>query len=215
MSPTCDPKDDACIIWGDPHIISFDIYNKRRKEYAQNEAFFRTRNWKDEQATIVTAGTFWLVKSAQIHIQAHYESLPGHVTAMQALAIGGPFLDNGTLIFRTLGDQVTWNGEQILQTSHSTFNNGLVNATYDNAQMLVKDGTRGPGIKVILPAGVRLNVNRWRQNLAAEIKMPRQDGGQSGQCGNYDGDWNDDEQALTRDRLGQNFALVPHAALAA
>ena len=60
----------------------------------------------------------WLVKSPLVSIQARYlpdESLSVENLYVSALAIGGPFMRNSTLIVGSLTDGVTSDGRAILE----------------------------------------------------------------------------------------------------
>eukprot|EP00928_Gymnodinium_smaydae_P088632 TRINITY_DN726_c0_g1_i2.p1 TRINITY_DN726_c0_g1~~TRINITY_DN726_c0_g1_i2.p1 ORF type:complete len:869 (+),score=195.53 TRINITY_DN726_c0_g1_i2:67-2607(+) len=209
-SQTC--TDDSCVVWGDPHILTFDVQRLRRERHPQREAFLRTHGWQDDQVSVHKAGTYWLVRSARVHIQASYEHPPGqpNVTALSVLAVGGPFLNNNTLIMRPLNGKSTWNGKEILPVGElpSAFVNDQVSAFYHADAELVKDGTRGLGVDIVLPAGVTLTVNRWKISLAAKITMCSQaklPGGQGGQCGNYNGDPADDLAKAERAPAKRDF----------
>merc|ERR1712087_147604 len=71
----------TCVIWGDPHIMTFD--NKRVDFYTQ--------------------GQYWIVKSTTVHIQGLYK--PTHATSglsvMKAIAFGGPFMRGNKIIIET------------------------------------------------------------------------------------------------------------------
>jgi hypothetical protein len=190
--PDCVPG--QCAIWGDPHIITFDVSAKRKRQHPVREAFFRTRGWKSDQLSIYDEGTFWLVRSQRVHIQARYWHNKTHPdwTNLGALAIGGPFLENNTLIIRPLKGALTWNGNEILATLPSQFSNKYVRARYRRDAELVQNGLSGPGVEVELPDGVSLTVNRWMRSLAAKIVMCPQKDGQAGQCGNFNGNDKDD-----------------------
>lgn len=60
---------------------------------------------------------------------------------------------------------------------------------------IVKNGQKGPGLEVSLPQDVKLTVNRLKHGLAAKISMCRHLE-QEGQCGNFNGDPNDDVQEI-------------------
>lgn len=175
----------TCVIWGDPHIITFKAHERRLAQHPRREEFFRTRGWESDQININEAGQFWLVKSDSVRIQGRYEkNETSGLTYLASLIVGGPFLDGRVLQIAPMNSKTTWEGEEILPSIPTVFRNDLVNATYHNAAKMVKDGTVGPGIDVALPLGVTLTVNRWRDMLAAEISMCQTED-QSGQCGSY------------------------------
>lgn len=175
-------------------------------QHPQREAFLRTHNWKSDEITVQEEGTFWLVKSSDVHIQAHYQKNQSHpeFTNLGAIAVGGPFLEDNVLVFRPLDETVTWNDKDILSSLPSTFSNGFVTATYRKDAELVKNGGKAAGIDVILPKGVKLTVNRWKHNLAAKISMCKEEG-QDGQCGNFNSDHTDDRQDELMARVGQQL----------
>ena len=177
-------------------MISFDLHSKELAKHPQREAFFRTRDYKHAQLTVIDVGTFWLVKSDDVQIQGRYEHRPDdpRATSLTALAVSGPFLNHNVLVIRTLFEKSTWNGEEILPAGEipSVFLNGFVRAIYHKSSEIVKDGTRGPGIDIELPSQVKLIVNRWNSSMDCSITMPPHARGQSGQCGNFNGDASDD-----------------------
>merc|ERR1719230_1852051 len=93
-----------CIVWGDPHIITFDVHHKRYLEHPDREAFFRARYWKN------ASNASW--------------------TNLGSLAVGGPFLKNNTFVIRPLAGKVTWNGGEVLSHLGSEFSNDLIHAKY-------------------------------------------------------------------------------------
>jgi hypothetical protein len=195
-APTPSPSrgDDTCstcVIWGDPHVITFKAHERRLKAHPNREAFFRTREWKSDQVTVNEAGHYWLVHNDEVHIQGSYaKNEATNTTSLDGLAIGGAFLDNKLIIIRPLGGKTMFDGKEILSSQPSEFQDDLVDATYHKDGKMVKDGTRGPAMDFALPSGVSLTVNRWKDSLAVEIKMCSGAVGdsQGGQCGSLTND---------------------------
>lgn len=221
LAPASDDEDCAdCIIWGDPHIITFDVNRHRRAEHPAKEAFFRTRNWKTDELSITEEGQYWLVKSDTVQIQGlylnnHTETDTGKATSLHALAISGPFVDDNLLVIRTLEHEVRWNKKVILPALGSAFKNKYIDASYHKGAELVANGKRGPGLDVQLPHGVSMVVNRWEKSLAVRIRMCQKvASGQEGQCGNNNHDTGDDtpeylESKPSGRRVSKLFSLFP------
>jgi hypothetical protein len=190
-SDTCASGD--CVIWGDPHIVTFDVQRKHMAQLPPGQAFYQVRRWKSEQITVMDEGTFWLVNSQDVHIQGRFGKIRPNAdqTMLQALAIGGPFLQNNTFVIRPLMGGVTWNGNSVLSQGQFEYWNDFIYAQKNPHAEIVKNGRQGPGLEVSLPNKVKLTVNRLKYGLAAKISMcPRN--GQEGQCGNFNGDTYDD-----------------------
>jgi hypothetical protein len=204
----------SCVIWGDPHVVTFDEEVKRHREHPLQEMFFRTRGWKADQVTVSAAGTFWLVKSDRALIQGRYAHNKTHpdVTNLVEIAVGGPFMLGNTLKVGLLGESVKFNGQDILKEMGTSFYKWhscerLVAAKYHPDSTMVKNGKKGPGIDIELPEGMRMTINRWHENLAVSISMCPQAGGQDGHCGNYNGDASDDSATMMLKRP-ENLAEV-------
>jgi len=192
-------QDDSCIIWGDPHVITFDIHHERTLKHPLQEAFFRTHGWKADQMSIYDEGTYWLVNSKRIRIQGRYWHNKTHpeFTNIGALAISGPFIKDNLLIIRALENMISWNGMEILPMAPSYFENRFVHAKYHSRAEIVANGKTGLGLEFQLPDGVRLSINRWNHQLAVKIDMCRPQAlkhhdAVSGQCGNFNGNAHDD-----------------------
>lgn len=177
-----------CIVWGDPHIMTFD----------------------HKRADFYTPGEYWIVKSATVFIQGRYQ--PTHATSglsvMKEIAIGGPFMQNHRLIIGAIA--ATFNGMPILQGFPSSFNNQLVQATYNSEGEVLQKGRGGMPLHIVhltLPLGVSLQINRWTEAaegnyINAKIMMSAQPG-QDGHCGNFNGNAMDDDRVQIRARVGR------------
>jgi len=185
------------VIWGDPHIIGFDAYHKHTLQNPLQQEFLRVRSWKLDEVTVTDEGTFWIVKSQDVHIQGRYGKLRSnaHQTMLTSMAVGGPFLKNNTFAIQPLTGKVTWNGQNAMPHGLYEFSNDLVHVRKNMHAEIVKNGQQGPGLEVSLPQGVKLTVNRLKHGLAAKISMCRQVE-QEGQCGNFNGDPNDEVQEM-------------------
>jgi len=172
---------------------------KRVAQHPHREAFFRTRNWKSDELTVGEAGTFWLVKTEQIHIQGRYWKNESNqeLTSLGALAISGPFMKGNSLVVRTLNGDIMYNDQAILEFIPSKFTNEIMQATYRDDSEIVHNGHKGAGVDISLPMGVHLTVNRWKQALAAKITMcGAPDAPSQGQCGNNNQDDSDDKPLI-------------------
>jgi len=159
------------------------------------------------------SGDTWLVKSALVNIQGRYNVVKGskayrNKSFLRVVAIGGPFLNNNTLIIGRLGTKAFWNDKVILKHLPSHFDNELVSAKYHKNSVLVQDESKkasAPGVDIQLPMGINLLVNRGKNGLGVKISMPRLEGGQDGECGNYNSDANDDSAELISQRIGMGI----------
>jgi len=150
-------------------------------------------------------GDCWLVKSSKVKIQGRYNVVASSnykKPFLRAVAIGGSFLQNNSLVIGM--NSTLWNDEEILAKPHTSFSvKNLISASYDAHTPLVQDKRRvSPGVDLKLPLGVKLLVNRHKNGLGLAITMPKVEGGQEGQCGNYNGQKADDTAELISGRLG-------------
>merc|ERR1719396_277276 len=105
------------------------------------------------------------------------------------------------MVIGSLEDQITWNGEPILKTADSVFEiergEIFVKAKRGKDSALVQDmAQQNPGVNIELPLGVSLIVNRLHNHINVAVNMPRQEGGQDGLCGNFNGMIVDDSMDL-------------------
>merc|ERR1712176_1417173 len=190
ITPTPPPPSGppgVCILFGDPHIMSFD--HKRVDFYTQGE--------------------YWIVKSEQVHIQARYR--PTHMTSglsvTKEIVFSGPFLKCNVLRLSALA--ASWNGQAIISSFPSDFTNELVQIHYNSMGTTMQDGREGKALHVVhitMPNGVQVEVNRWNEPgegsyINVKIQMSAQPG-QDGHCGNFNGNPVDDGSLQIRARVG-------------
>merc|ERR1712007_301180 len=190
-----------CIIWGDPHISTFD----HGVVGAATLAAFNN---------VYDSGDYWLLKNDAVWIQGRYGTTiwSRGGSAMLSLAIGGPFLQQGgrnhSLIIEPTDDggMVTWDGEQIVKKAPAEFViPGFLRVTYANDATHIDEGLKGvpvDTVRVYMPRRVNLRVNRWPKHIDAVIESPQQLYGQEGHCGNFNLDDSDDSLEQIAQRTG-------------
>lgn len=162
-------------------------------------------------------GTYSIVQSSRISIDGEYGDIEGSRGWMTSLRVSGPFLQGHNLIFKagSTSPEVSWDGRPILQESQSSISleSGLVHIARpdnlvdtwmrlekkNNAPKIVK-GQAIKSFHVSLPLGLELSVNvvrlskgelpKWHIDLL--VSMRPEPEGQSGHCGNFNGDASDD-----------------------
>lgn len=196
-------EEGRCTIFDD--VIGFDKQNALLS--------FHLRTPESSVTQRSRPGDVWLVRSPFVRIQGRYNAVDGgERTFLRALAVGGPFLQNNTLLVGWRNAKVFWNDEKILTSVPSQYNNGIISARYDSDSMLVQDSIQKvPGINIEFPLAVKLLVNRGKNGLNVQISMPKLQGGQDGQCGNYNGISEDDTAELVAARIGN--AIHPNELL--
>merc|ERR1712151_820615 len=167
------------------------------------------------------SGTYSIVQSSRISIDGEYGGLEESHGWMTWVRVSGPFLQGHNLIFKagSTSREVSWDGRPILQESQSSISleSGLVriartDAVVDTWMRLENKNNapnfvKGQAIKsfhVSLPLGLELSVNavrlsrgelpKWHIDLL--ISMRPEPEGQSGHCGNFNGDASDDTLGL-------------------
>merc|ERR1712151_426226 len=160
-------------------------------------------------------------RSSRISIQARYGSgsMPQFDTVILALAIGGPFLQNHTLVIETSkGGNLTWDGRP-LEEAPGTFTMeglepGAVQVRLDDTFQHIDPGlanARGQSVDILLPLGVHLTVDRYSDHLDGALTMWPEPDGQDGHCGNFNRDPADDSQEDLEIRVGT--PVLPEASL--
>jgi hypothetical protein len=187
-----------CSVYDDPHINTFD--GKQISLLSVADDTLTGETWESRTPndnTQASLNDMWLVKSPEVKIQARYASiaaLPAENSFVRALAVGGSFLKNSTLVVgASEAGIVSWNGAEILNSKASSFSvPGLMTAERRANSHDVRNMSQPhSGIILELPLGVRLTVNRLPHHVNVFIHMPKV-AGQDGLCGNFNGNADDD-----------------------
>jgi hypothetical protein len=149
------------------------------------------------------------VKTGQISIQARFakvSDVPQKKSFMTAMAVGGAMIQNTIMIIPSLGHDITWNGQPILENQTSRFevrmDDYFVKAQRSEHSALATDLSKeSAGVEIELPLGLSLILNRLHGHVNAVIKMKQQDGSQEGLCGNFNGIGIDDSVELSSQRM--------------
>jgi len=160
------------------------------------------------------AGDLWLVKSRLVSIQARYlpdQGLSQKNLYVKALAVGGPFMRNSTLVIGSLGDAVLWDGTAVLEPPASRRRKAAGVSRFSVAGLLKASQSSEGQVVVDLPLNVSLIVQRKRRHVNVVIKMPPLEDGQEGLCGNFNGLAGDDSLELVEGR--SNPQVEPQASL--
>jgi len=231
-APTPAAPRRTCFLFGDPHVVSFDA----AAEAQAGRELSHSALWAMERQRIVTlverecqkgCGLHWLVKSADVHIQASYAD---RWSWLESLAIGGPFLKNHTLIVDKRG-HVRWDRTTVVDEFPATFSNEFVRLRYFKNHIFqsITNTPRklwrhtGPGyvlqtMMIDLPQGVTLSVNVGNigsgqvQFLDVFITMPRPESGVDGHCGKADDDLSDDNNRRFMERI-DGLRVTPEQSL--
>jgi len=158
-----------------------------------------------------------MVKSGDVHIQFRSSD---RYSLMHGLAIGGPFLQNHTLVFDSDG-AVAWDGKLVAKDASASFENELVSLRGFTAEKVFRNRRRMWGIEMELSDRVSVTVTfggPWRgmSFLDVFVTMPSPPGGTDGYCGDADGDVSDEtkQRFWAREdlRVPSEESLFGHAA---
>lgn len=193
----------SCEVWADYRFSGFDQVPKGPVSFIGGRL-----STFDQQPVDVTGyeiGEFWLVKSADVRIQARYSlsrEFAGGRAAVAALAVGGPFLGGSRLVVEPKSGTVEWNGNQLDESSKFVLGDPSILVlleTYYNASH--DRGTAPSGVDVSLPRGISLKVRRYNTHLDLKITATRGLGAVDGQCGNFNGNAQDDSSEEIKARM--------------
>jgi len=177
-----------CLMWGDPHVETFD------------HSF---PNFYEE-------GEWWVVKSKYVWIQGRFKATPftKGLAATQAIALGGPFMQGHTIIVGpTQEGQILVDGQPACTGFPSSCGiPGVATVKYDGQGQGV-DAANAHLTKHIVhidaPLEVHVQVMRWANHVNVRITLRPRQGGQDGVCGNFNGNPDDDTTAQINARAGR------------
>jgi len=186
---TIAPVLGECILWGDPHVESFD----------------------SSRVDVQGEGEVWVVKSGKVGIQARYLATPytNGLAATHDVAVFGPVLQNHVLKVGPLnGGKITWDGAPILEHFGALQPAGVGTLTYgDQGEIGDRAQSSLPRhiLTVTFPGNFSMQVFRWENHLNVRIRMARA-ANMDGHCGNFNGVPEDDTHELILARLGREVA---------
>lgn len=164
----------SCSLWGDPHIFTFD--HSRLVFYSE--------------------GDFWVVKSSELLVQGRFQATEWtknndqtDYSSMTQIIVGGPLVQNRKIQIGPMDSgKITCDGETIL-TNYGSGKCGGATVTFNDKGDLVDNAMAFLPHKVVriyLPSGVVMQVNRWPNFINAKIEMKPMTG-QTGICGDFNG----------------------------
>lgn len=193
-----------CIVWGDPHIVTFDLYRLFGSSWNANKWWRKDNDGGDWVVgnyfipSVLRSGDYWLVKSQRIHIQARYGTEEQDLWPLRSVGIAGEFLGGHALTVEKMWEgsgEITWDGQQVRDPGSFDFG-GLarVHATRDSRGHFVT-------ATVHLPDHVFIELRRYTWShldsatVSCTVLMHKQADRQIGHCGQADGDLRDDTTA--------------------
>jgi len=145
------------------------------------------------------AGDFWLVKSKLVHIQGRFR-LSGEFqpdrAAIGSVAVGGPFLHGHQFIVTALDGKIMFDKKAAPQGEWERLE---AKAGPTIIQMIQEEPNV---IQVKLSGDIGLLFRRFDKHVDIKITMPPQEGGIDGECGNYDGVAENDDEPNIAARMG-------------
>jgi len=187
----CEVQAKVCILWGDPHIISFD----------------QVGTDKNQALSFYGDGDFWLVKSSTVHIQGRFEGTKytEGLAATNQIVVGGPFLHGHKIEVGTRDSGIlTVDGQPVCGGFPSSYSGAGFSLTYDSVGEVpdvVPEGNEKRIVHMNLPLGVKVSVYQWDNYVDVKIEMSPQPS-QDGVCGNANGNHADDTTQAIIQRVG-------------
>jgi len=193
----CAAPAKTCLLWGDPHIISFD-------QVGDN---------KDEALSFYGDGDYWLVKTSTVSIQGRFEGTkyPEGLAATNQIVVGGAFLHNHKIEVGTRDSGVlTVDGQAVFSSFPSTYApaDGSFKVSYSaegKVPDVIPEGNEKRVVHMELPLGIVVKVFQWDNFLDVQISMSPHTP-QDGVCGNFNGNPSDDTTETIMSRVGARVA---------
>jgi len=201
-------KAGTCTVWGDGQVSVFD---KARVSWPSWLMSFFSKPELETDFQATDEVDFWLVNSEDVKIQArYYMAKKAAQPQLKGIAVSGNLLHDCSLTIGADGAPTYWNSVEILKEAGDTFEdeNKRVKAMYVNDTALVQDETQhSPGYTFEFPEGVSMTVNKLKHTLGVAITLAKPFENQDGQCGNYNGDHEDDALELIEGRMGMDLKV--------
>jgi len=181
----------VCLLWGDPHIITFD----------------QVGTDKNQAVSFYGDGDFYVVKSSTVVIQGRFEGTKytEGLAAANRIVVGGPFMKGHKVEVGTRDSGVlTVDGQPVLGTFPGTYSGAGFSLTYNSqgeVPDVIPEGNEKRIVSMDLPLGVKVRVYQWNNYVDVEVEMSPQPE-QDGVCGNFNGDHGDDTTQSIMKRIG-------------
>jgi hypothetical protein len=198
------PKDDeqcsSCDIWADPHLSGFD--NSKPGPLSLPMTHMK----RPLDVNLYDSGFFWLVRSDQVSIQGHFrttERWPDQAS-VGAIAVSGSFMDGHKLVVHALDGDIRFDGKNDFDETNFEHNTSKGVVRVSRWETGNGNSVDVPAAYVLLelPLGMRIKIGRYDQHLDAKITMRRISTGQDGECGNFNGNAEDDHEEQIQERMG-------------
>jgi len=201
----------TCEIFDDPHVYGFD--DPRRGPLAPPDGG-SSLDRRPVDVNLYEEGDVWLMRSKLMHVQARLRRSGTFVpdrAAVGAVAIGGPLLNNSVLLVAATEDgRVLWRGQPVQLGNFSLSYPGGTLALLHQKRGSEKPRNR---LEANFSSGLRVTIDRFPRYLNVMLATRPLSGGIDGECGNLNGDPQDDSEQEVAQRgsvsVHSGFRLLP------